>query len=80
MSWLICGQVQGPLVNGIGAELSETNRTMMYIRKVSAHGFVSLKGNSEILYFVSEFYSPAHEGSLSGTILYMVYCGQLSPW
>ncbi|WP_208678363.1 dTDP-4-dehydrorhamnose 3,5-epimerase [Synechococcus elongatus] len=47
-----------------GAELSGINRTMMYVPKGFAHGFISLEDNSEILYLVSEFYSPSSEETL----------------
>ena len=47
-----------------GAELSDKNRTMMYIPKGFAHGYITLKPNSEILYLVSEFYEPKAEGTL----------------
>ena len=48
-----------------GTELNEENRTMIFVPKGFAHGFISLKPNSEILYLVSEFYSPEHEHSLN---------------
>ena len=44
-----------------GAELNAENRTMMYIPSGFAHGFISLTDNAEIIYLVSEFYSPKHE-------------------
>lgn len=47
-----------------GAKLSDENRTMMYVPKGFAHGFVSLQPNTEILYLVSEFYTPNLEGTL----------------
>jgi dTDP-4-dehydrorhamnose 3,5-epimerase len=47
-----------------GAKLSDENRTMMYVPKGFAHGFVSLEPNSEILYLVSDFYSSDSEGTL----------------
>ena len=47
-----------------GAKLSDENRTMMYVPKGFAHGFVSLEPNSEILYLVSNFYSQDSEGTL----------------
>ena len=47
-----------------GAELTAQNRTMMYVPKGFAHGFISLQPNSEILYLVSAHYSPETEGSL----------------
>ena len=47
-----------------GATLSDKNRTMMYVPKGFAHGFVSLESDSEILYLVSDFYAPEAEGTL----------------
>ena len=47
-----------------GAELSEENRTMMYVPKGFAHGFISLEPNTEILYLVSDFYEIGLEGTL----------------
>jgi dTDP-4-dehydrorhamnose 3,5-epimerase len=44
-----------------GAELSERNRTMMYVPKGFAHGFLTLEDHSEVLYFVSQFYSKEME-------------------
>jgi dTDP-4-dehydrorhamnose 3,5-epimerase len=47
-----------------GIELNAENRTMMYVPKGFAHGFVSLADNSEILYMVSSEYSKESEGTL----------------
>lgn len=47
-----------------GATLSDQNRTMMYVPKGFAHGFISLEPDTEILYLVSEFYAPESEGTL----------------
>ena len=47
-----------------GAKLSEGNQKMMYIPKGFAHGFMSLKSETEIIYFVSDFYSPESEETL----------------
>lgn len=44
-----------------GAVLSASNHTMMYVPKGFAHGFLTLEPDAEVLYFVSEFYSPEHE-------------------
>ena len=41
-----------------GAELSAANRTMMYVPKGFAHGFLTLTENTEILYFMDEFHAP----------------------
>jgi dTDP-4-dehydrorhamnose 3,5-epimerase len=47
-----------------GTELNEDNRTMMYVPRGFAHGFISLTDYAEIIYLVSEFYSAEHEGTL----------------
>jgi dTDP-4-dehydrorhamnose 3,5-epimerase len=47
-----------------GATLSDKNRTMMYVPKGFAHGFISLESDSEILYLVSDFYAPEAEETL----------------
>lgn len=47
-----------------GVLLSAENRLMMYIPKGFAHGFLTLKPNSEILYMVSECYSKELEKGL----------------
>lgn len=44
-----------------GAELSKENRSMMYVPKGFAHGFITLQPNTEILYFVSTQYSQPDE-------------------
>ncbi len=44
-----------------GDYLSEENRTMMYVPEGFAHGFISTRPNSEIIYLVSDFYSATSE-------------------
>ena len=44
-----------------GADLTAENRRMMYVPKGFAHGFVTLADDTEVFYFVDEFYSPDHE-------------------
>ncbi len=48
-----------------GMELDSEKRNMMYVPKGFAHGFVSLKEKSEIIYLNSEFYEPNSELTLS---------------
>ena len=45
-------------------ELSESNRKIVYVPEGFAHGFLSLTDDSELIYFVTEFYTPEHEGIL----------------
>lgn len=45
--------------------LDDDNRAMIYIPAGFAHGFQTLRANTELLYFHSKVYSPAHEGGLA---------------
>lgn len=45
-------------LNWIGVELTAENRKMLYVPENFAHGYQSLKVNTEVLYPVSQFYSP----------------------
>ena len=45
----------------IGTELGANNHSMLYVPEGFAHGFVTLENDSEVLYFVTEFYSPEFE-------------------
>ena len=44
-----------------GIELSAENRTMLYVPKGFAHGFVTLRPDTEAFYFVDETYAPELE-------------------
>jgi dTDP-4-dehydrorhamnose 3,5-epimerase len=44
-----------------GHTLSADNRTMMFVPKGFAHGFITLEPNSEVIYFASECYAPESE-------------------
>jgi dTDP-4-dehydrorhamnose 3,5-epimerase len=44
-----------------GVELSADNRKMLYVPKGFAHGFITLEDDTEIFYFVTEFYAPELE-------------------
>lgn len=46
------------------AELNAQNRTMMYVPRGFAHGFITLKPDTEILYLVSTPYNPSSESTL----------------
>jgi len=43
------------------AELTSENHKMLYVPKGFAHGYQTLTENSEVFYFVSEFYAPGFE-------------------
>jgi dTDP-4-dehydrorhamnose 3,5-epimerase len=41
-----------------GIELNAENRTMLYVPRGFAHGFITLEDNTEVSYLISEFYAP----------------------
>ncbi len=43
------------------AVLSAENRKMIFVPVGCAHGFLTLEPDTEIFYFVTDFYSPEHE-------------------
>ncbi len=45
----------------LGMELTSENYKMLFVPKNFAHGFQTLKDNTEIIYQVSQFYSPESE-------------------
>lgn len=45
----------------VAAELTADNRRMLHIPAGCAHGFQTLEDDTEVFYFVSGEYSPAHE-------------------
>jgi dTDP-4-dehydrorhamnose 3,5-epimerase len=42
----------------VSVELSSTNRRMLYVPDGVAHGFLTLEDETEVLYFISEFFEP----------------------
>jgi dTDP-4-dehydrorhamnose 3,5-epimerase len=44
----------------IGVELTQENRTMVYVPEGCAHGFLTLVDNVEVFYQMSAFYSAPH--------------------
>lgn len=48
----------------IAEELTEENKKKIYIPKGCAHGFQTLADNSEILYFMSAFYTKGYYGGV----------------
>ncbi|MDH4230745.1 MAG: dTDP-4-dehydrorhamnose 3,5-epimerase [Nitrospirota bacterium] len=45
----------------IGVELTEGNYTMLYVPEDFAHGFQTLEDDTEVIYQVSQFYTPGSE-------------------
>lgn len=48
----------------IGVELSADNRLALYVPEMFAHGYQALTDESEVIYQVSEFYTPNQERGL----------------
>lgn len=46
-------------------ELSEENQKSLFIPKDCAHGFLTLEGNCQVLYQISEYYSPEHTSGVN---------------
>lgn len=47
-----------------GIELSQDNRTALYVPELFAHGYLSLTDGAEVAYQVGEFYTPGYERGL----------------
>lgn len=47
-----------------GAELTAENHRALYVPEDFAHGFLTLTGDVEICYLVSQFYTPQAEGGI----------------
>ena len=45
----------------IGVELRENSYTMLYVPEAFAHGFQTLEDDTEVIYQVSQFYTPGSE-------------------
>ncbi len=45
----------------LGVELTAKNRQMLYVAPGVAHGYQTLEDDSEVMYPVTEFYTPSHE-------------------
>lgn len=48
----------------IGVELTAENYKMLFVPKDFAHGFQTLEDNTEVIYQVSQFYSPGSENGI----------------
>ena len=44
-----------------GVELTEENRTALYVPEMFAHGYLTMTPDAEIVYQVGEFYTPGQE-------------------
>lgn len=49
----------------LGVELCANDFTSIYIPKGCAHGFLTLEDNSNVLYYITEYYSPNHATGLN---------------
>lgn len=47
-----------------GVELSEENRKSLYVPKGFAHGYMTLKDNTEVTYLVTQFYTPEADSGI----------------
>lgn len=47
-----------------GIELTEDNYKMLYIPEDFAHGYLTLKNKSDVIYFVTQFYQPSSESGV----------------
>jgi dTDP-4-dehydrorhamnose 3,5-epimerase len=45
----------------IGVELTAENHQMLYVPEGFAHGFITLKNDTEVTYQMNQFYAPASE-------------------
>jgi len=52
----------GTYLKWYGTELCSNNKKMIYVPEGFAHGFQTLENNSEIMYCVTNYYSPNDEG------------------
>lgn len=48
----------------IGVELTAENRRALYVPEMFAHGYQALTNGAEVVYQVSQFYTPGHERGL----------------
>jgi dTDP-4-dehydrorhamnose 3,5-epimerase len=48
----------------VGVELNEDDHRMLYVPKDFAHGFLTLRDESEVTYLVSQSYQPDYEAGL----------------
>ncbi len=48
----------------VGVELSEDNRRALYVPELFGHGYQALTDDAEVIYQVSEFYTPGQERGL----------------
>lgn len=51
-------------LKSFGVELSEDNHRALYVPQMFAHGYQTLRENTEVVYQVDEYYAPQHERGL----------------
>lgn len=61
---LIFGQVTPSFLRWFGVELSASNHRMLYVPSDFAHGYLTLRPDSEVFHRVIEFYSRDREQGL----------------
>ena len=54
----------GSLGKNVTADLSESNRHMLFVPRGFAHGFIVLSDVAEVEYAVDNIYAPDHEGGI----------------
>ena len=61
---IFCWKSSPTFLDWISAELSETNKAQLWIPRGFAHGFLSLKEGSEVLYKATSYWSKSDERSI----------------
>ncbi|MCA0931051.1 dTDP-4-dehydrorhamnose 3,5-epimerase [Lutimonas saemankumensis] len=52
-------------LKNVQIEISEENKKLLYVPEGVAHGFITLKGNTQLLYNHTAYYNPEFEGSVN---------------
>jgi dTDP-4-dehydrorhamnose 3,5-epimerase len=48
----------------VGLELTRANRRALYVPEGFAHGYQALEDDTEVMYLVTQFYTPGHESAI----------------